>query len=380
MLRLVRTVGFDLSALALGFVLSSFAVAVGSAARLTDTATVAAPPTVSLLSPLSGQTVAGDVVLSATTGLTTQSLQFQVGGANVGPQLTSGPCSTTWSTSGFYDGSYAVTVIAIDANGNSAAANPVTVTVENAPLSVSAVQVIAVSASSAIVTWTTNQPASSNVDYGPAAYSASQLDWRLVTSHTVTIAALSPGTSYHFRVSSSNAVGASATSVDAVFATAPSGSPTTPPEVTPAPVGSEPIPGLIQTPSSGVITTPSPAPDSKPTPTPTPTPSPTPTPTPTPSPTPTPPPTSGTSGPAFGSAIGYVLDASGQPVPNVKVQLMQGERLVGRTVTNTSGKFEFRNLAPGTYKAIASMPGGNQVMTMTVSSVAGTTGRTMAHQ
>jgi uncharacterized protein YfaS (alpha-2-macroglobulin family) len=66
-----------------------------------------------------------------------------------------------------------------------------------------------------------------------------------------------------------------------------------------------------------------------------------------------------------------VLDSSGKPVPSVKVQLMQGERVVGRTATDSNGKFEFHNLAPGTYQAIASVPGGTQVLTLTVAPPAG---------
>ena len=70
--------------------------------------------------------------------------------------------------------------------------------------------------------------------------------------------------------------------------------------------------------------------------------------------------------PPSGTVIGYVLDSSGKPFVSVNVRLMQGDRVVARTVTNASGKFEFHNLAAGTYEAIAQLPGASQVLTYTV--------------
>lgn len=319
MRRQPRADASDLLALTLGFVLSSSALTVVSAARRAEVGTPTAL-TVALLTPANGQALSGAVVVSATTGTDTEALQFQVGGANLGPQVTSGECSTTWDTTTVNDGSYGVTVVAFDANGNSTTSTPATVTVQNTVLEISSVQATAVLANSAMANWFTNQPASSGVDYGQTGYSASLLDGTLVTQHSMPIAGLSPGTSYHFRVSSRNAAGLLTTSADAVFTTPGSGSKLPPPGV--------------------------------------------PNPTPTPTPTPTP-------GPAAGTIVGNVLDSSGQPRAGIDVLLIQGTSLIAMTKTDAAGRFQFNNVPPGTYQAVAVAVGFVQVYTFTVPSGGG---------
>ncbi|HWD20921.1 MAG TPA: LamG-like jellyroll fold domain-containing protein, partial [Verrucomicrobiae bacterium] len=75
----------------------------------------------------------------------------------------------------------------------------------------------------AIVTWNTSEPATSQVDYGPtAAYgSSTPLDGSLVTSHSVTISGLAPSTGYHFRAGSHDLAGNAAASIDGSFTTLP---------------------------------------------------------------------------------------------------------------------------------------------------------------
>lgn len=69
-------------------------------------------------------------------------------------------------------------------------------------------------AGSATISWSTDEPASSLVDYGTAADQLSQntASGDLVTSHSVTITGLAPGSTYYFRVSSADALSASTTS------------------------------------------------------------------------------------------------------------------------------------------------------------------------
>lgn len=77
------------------------------------------------------------------------------------------------------------------------------------------------SSTSAVVTWTTDVAATSSVASGPTtAYelpAAGSSD--LVTNHSVTLTGLSPGTTYHYRVSSTNAGGQASTGSDATFTT-----------------------------------------------------------------------------------------------------------------------------------------------------------------
>ncbi|HJQ97769.1 MAG TPA: fibronectin type III domain-containing protein, partial [Candidatus Polarisedimenticolaceae bacterium] len=73
----------------------------------------------------------------------------------------------------------------------------------------------------AVVTWTTDEPATSTVEYGPTAgYGQFASVPGLTRDHEVPLAALSPGSEIHFRVlSSDGAVNGPAASDDAIFTT-----------------------------------------------------------------------------------------------------------------------------------------------------------------
>ena len=79
----------------------------------------------------------------------------------------------------------------------------------------------AIASSSANITWTTNEPATSEVEYGTTtAYaSTSPLNSTLTTSHSVTLTGLTKSTVYHYRVISINAQGGQTTSGDLTFTT-----------------------------------------------------------------------------------------------------------------------------------------------------------------
>jgi hypothetical protein len=73
----------------------------------------------------------------------------------------------------------------------------------------------------AVITWTTSEPASSYVDYGATtAYGATAGGVSLVTAHSVTLSGLLAGTTYNYRVRSSDAAGNQATSANFTFSTA----------------------------------------------------------------------------------------------------------------------------------------------------------------
>src|SRR5262245_53315769 len=73
----------------------------------------------------------------------------------------------------------------------------------------------------ATITWKTDRPATSRVDYGlTAGYELGFVeDPALVTSHSILLTGLTPSTLYHFRVTSVNAYGRSASSSDQTFTT-----------------------------------------------------------------------------------------------------------------------------------------------------------------
>ena len=86
---------------------------------------------------------------------------------------------------------------------------------------ISAVQSGGLTASSATVTWTTDVPSTSQVEYGtsPAHGSSTTRDATLVTNHSQTVTGLTSGTLYNFDVVSANASGQSTTSPNFSFGT-----------------------------------------------------------------------------------------------------------------------------------------------------------------
>jgi phosphodiesterase/alkaline phosphatase D-like protein len=70
------------------------------------------------------------------------------------------------------------------------------------------------SPTSAVITWATNEPATSRVDYGtsPSSLTQSVTGTENVTSHSLTLADLTAGTTYYYRVTSVDASGNSTTS------------------------------------------------------------------------------------------------------------------------------------------------------------------------
>ena len=73
----------------------------------------------------------------------------------------------------------------------------------------------------ATVSWTTNEPATSQIDYGATSSygSSTALNSTLETTHTQVVAGLAAGTTYHYRVRATDAAGNSAVSGDLTFAT-----------------------------------------------------------------------------------------------------------------------------------------------------------------
>ncbi len=76
----------------------------------------------------------------------------------------------------------------------------------------------------AVVTWTTDEPSSSMVEYGRTAALGSDLvAGAPVTEHRIELTGLSPGTTYSYRVTSTDSAGNTAQTAAATFATSPGG-------------------------------------------------------------------------------------------------------------------------------------------------------------
>lgn len=144
--------------------------------------------------------------------------------------LNSSPVTAhSQSLSGLTAGTlYHFRVKSIDAAGNLAVSDDFTFTTQPPPPDtippvISGVTSSSITHNSAIISWTTNEPADSRVEYGPTTSygSSTPLDPAFVTSHSQTVSGLSPGTLYHYRVHSKDAAGNAEVSGDFTVTTVP---------------------------------------------------------------------------------------------------------------------------------------------------------------
>jgi hypothetical protein len=92
---------------------------------------------------------------------------------------------------------------------------------DETPPVISEIGASGITASTATIAWITDEPATSQVEYGlTTSYgSTTPLDSTLVTSHSVSLSELTPGTIYHYRVKSKDASENDAVSTDYTFTT-----------------------------------------------------------------------------------------------------------------------------------------------------------------
>ena len=94
---------------------------------------------------------------------------------------------------------------------------------DTTPPTISAVASSSISTNGATITWTTNEASNSQVEYrvqGTSTYTPTTLNSSLVTSHSMTLSGLTPGTVYQYHVISDDAAGNTATSTpDATLTT-----------------------------------------------------------------------------------------------------------------------------------------------------------------
>src|SRR6185436_9909663 len=85
---------------------------------------------------------------------------------------------------------------------------------------ISAVTAVPLTATSVTISWTTSEPATSQVEYGLTTDygSLTTLDTTLTTSHTIILTGLSDKATYHFRVKSKDATGNLSNGTDGAFA------------------------------------------------------------------------------------------------------------------------------------------------------------------
>lgn len=115
---------------------------------------------------------------------------------------------------------YYFRVTSVDAAGGSAVAPAPPLapasfsTIDPTPPVISAITAAPGIGGNAVISWITNKPATSRVDYGTStsALNSSQSSSALVTSHSLSLSGLQAGVTYYFRVTSVDSLGNSATS------------------------------------------------------------------------------------------------------------------------------------------------------------------------
>ena len=189
-----------------------------SAANPGDRFTYVAPPAASSVTPTSGSTLGGASV--TLTGTSFQSGATVTFGGNTLTSVTVVNATTITGTTPSHAAG-AVDVVVTNPDAQSGTCTGCYSYVATAP-TISNVQVsVAPNKRSATITWSTDIPADSQVEYGTTtAYGAfSPLDGTLVTSHSVTLTGLTRFTTYHYRVYSRNSVGELTISGDFSFTT-----------------------------------------------------------------------------------------------------------------------------------------------------------------
>ena len=103
----------------------------------------------------------------------------------------------------------------------SAVTTAVFTVVDITPPQITDVQVTGIDRNTATITWTTDDPATSQVQYGttPSYGQTTTENTALVTSHSVTLTGLAPGTIYHYKVKSTNGDALTSYSGDLSFMT-----------------------------------------------------------------------------------------------------------------------------------------------------------------
>ena len=169
---------------------------------------------------------------SSSGGSAVTQMRFSNNGTSYSAAETYAPTKAWTLTSGA--GTKTVYVQFMDAMGNWSAAATDTIVLDTTAPTISARTATNITGTSATITWTTNEPATSQVDYGlTTSYgSTTPLDSNLVTSHSVVLTGLAPNTTYNFRVRSADAAGNERVSANSTFRTTAAPPDTVAPTVT----------------------------------------------------------------------------------------------------------------------------------------------------
>ena len=169
----------------------------------------------------SGQTYTNSSIVTLTLATTgAAKMQFSNDGTTWSSWESYSTEKTGWALSSG-EGTKTVYFKAKDTAGNVATNVTDTITNDTTAPAISSVSSGGISQSSATITWTTNEAATSYVEYGTTTNYGSNttLSTDKVTSHSQSISGLNPGATYHYRVKSKDTAGNEKASSDSTFTT-----------------------------------------------------------------------------------------------------------------------------------------------------------------
>ncbi len=162
---------------------------------------------------MNGSVVPGAAASLTDAGNRTQTVLTDGSGKYSLEGVLEGPFAGSISKDGFRPCPFSGTAVAGETLRKDFALNPILP-------AISGIEVTGLTPDSATITWTTDQPADSRVDYGTnPSYGNWARDPAMSTSHAVKIDHLTPATSYHYRVTSANSFAFAASSGDLTFTT-----------------------------------------------------------------------------------------------------------------------------------------------------------------
>lgn len=187
---------------------------------------------------------AADASYPGYTGTVTQ-MRFSNNGTSYSAAEAYAATKTWTLTTGA--GTKTVYVQFSDAVGNWSTAATDTIVLDTTAPTISARTATNITGTSVTITWTTNEAATSQVEYGPTTSygSLTPIDQTLVTAHSVTITGLTPNTTYNWRVRSKDAAGNEAVSANSTFMTAAAPDTMNPTVTLTAPSGNAPLAGTV---------------------------------------------------------------------------------------------------------------------------------------
>lgn len=182
------------------------------------------PPTVSLISPVSDEATSTLMTLAATAtdNVAISAVYFYIDDVLRGSGDVTSPYYISYDTTSISDGTHTAFAVAQDSSSNFATSSSVSFNIDKIAVIISNTAVAA-SSSSATITWTTDEAASSLVNFGLTSNyntSTAETDTTIrVQNHSIILENLVSCSRYHYQVRSADAAGNITTSSDDVFDT-----------------------------------------------------------------------------------------------------------------------------------------------------------------